>query len=76
MAAIRVRREPKMADLSVILSTRGHEASAEKMRVLTAGINYGERNETQPMRTCAKARISFFKKILLARIKDFCLTPQ
>ncbi len=30
MAAIRVRREPKMGDLSVIVSTYGHEASEEK----------------------------------------------
>ena len=31
MAAIRVRREPKMADLSVSLSSFAHQASAEKM---------------------------------------------
>jgi len=29
MAAIRVRREPKMADLEVSLSTSAHEASAD-----------------------------------------------
>ena len=29
MAAIRVRREPKMGDLEVSLSTPAHEASAE-----------------------------------------------
>jgi len=29
MAAIRVRREPKMADLEVSLSTPAHEASAD-----------------------------------------------
>ncbi len=45
MAAIRVRREPKMGDLSVILSTCGHEASAEIPRLLTAGINFGMRPE-------------------------------
>jgi hypothetical protein len=33
MAAIRVRREPKMSDLSVILSTRGHEASADYLQL-------------------------------------------
>ena len=54
MAAIRVRREPKMADLEVSLSTSTHEASAEKLRVLTAGINYGERNETRS--PCGPAR--------------------
>ena len=41
MAAIRVRREPKMADLSVSLSASAPEARAEKMRLLTAGITSG-----------------------------------
>jgi hypothetical protein len=33
MAAIRVRREPKMGDLEVSLSTRGHEASADYLQL-------------------------------------------
>ena len=33
MAAIRVRREPKMADLSVTLSGSALQASAEKSRL-------------------------------------------
>ena len=38
MAAIPVRREPKMADLLVSLPTSASEASAEKLPLLTAGI--------------------------------------
>jgi hypothetical protein len=39
MAAIRVRREPKMADLSVSLSRSAPEASAEKNAVVNFGDN-------------------------------------
>jgi hypothetical protein len=45
MAAIRVRREPKMGDLRESVRRRVRVARVEKMRVLTAGINYGARPE-------------------------------
>ena len=54
MAAIRVRREPKMGDLSLSLSTCVHEASTEKVPLLTAGINYGARPERRGR--CGQAR--------------------
>ena len=43
MAAIRVQREPKMADLSISLGIYAYEASERKSPVLIARISSGKR---------------------------------
>jgi len=72
MAAIRVRREPKMGDLSASLSASAPEARAEKYAV----VNCGDNARLIIMKPAADADMresgnKFLKKIAGAHQKSF-----